>query len=211
MRSRDPSTSGASGRATPSAACRRRRPAPRRSRPRQDRLGDTLTLGSFMRRAARKRVSMHRPWAERELVFDSGHWDIPTSVSGEEGVTLFTTFRDPALRNDVWARSAARTARDRAAHQPSVRSRAGGFPRISVGLPTSRTRLPPTKCTSRRLVSAPPANRRWETADHTSVRRVRRHSRMGHDERRPSSLWSRFPSAPRPPFTVVRDWPASLK
>jgi DNA-binding winged helix-turn-helix (wHTH) protein len=69
---------------------------------------------------------------ERELVFDSGHWDIPTSVSGEEGVTLFTTFRDPALRNDVWIRSAASTARD-------------GAPLISRQFDQGQARLSPNQ------------------------------------------------------------------
>jgi len=54
----------------------------------------------------------HGVGRDRQLVFDSGSWDVPTSVSVEAGITLFTTFRDPTLRNDVWVRSAKGPTRD---------------------------------------------------------------------------------------------------
>jgi eukaryotic-like serine/threonine-protein kinase len=44
--------------------------------------------------------------ADRQLVFDSGQFDMPTSVSADGKLTLFTTVRDPAMRTDVWVRAA---------------------------------------------------------------------------------------------------------
>lgn len=44
--------------------------------------------------------------SDRQLLFNSGQWDMPTSVSTDGKLTLFTTFRDPATRTDVWVRAA---------------------------------------------------------------------------------------------------------
>ncbi len=44
--------------------------------------------------------------ANRQLLFNSGEWDMPTSVSADGRMTLFTTFREPAKRTDVWVRTA---------------------------------------------------------------------------------------------------------
>ena len=43
---------------------------------------------------------------ERQMLFNSGQWDMPTSVSADGKLTLFTTFRDAATRTDVWVRTA---------------------------------------------------------------------------------------------------------
>jgi Tol biopolymer transport system component len=43
---------------------------------------------------------------DRELLFNNGQSDMPTSVSADGKLTLFTTFRDPTKRTDVWVRAA---------------------------------------------------------------------------------------------------------
>jgi eukaryotic-like serine/threonine-protein kinase len=39
---------------------------------------------------------------DRELLFDSGIWDVPTSTTPDGGVTLYSSLRDQAMRSDVW-------------------------------------------------------------------------------------------------------------
>jgi Tol biopolymer transport system component len=39
---------------------------------------------------------------ERELLFDSGIWDVPTSVTPDGRVTLYSSLRDQTMRSDVW-------------------------------------------------------------------------------------------------------------
>ena len=45
-------------------------------------------------------------------MFNSGVWDVPTSIASDASVILYTTLREPALRAEVWVMSAAGTQRD---------------------------------------------------------------------------------------------------
>jgi hypothetical protein len=49
---------------------------------------------------------------ERELLFDSGFWDIPTSASADGSLTLYTAFREPTMRSDVWVHIAGAGSAD---------------------------------------------------------------------------------------------------
>lgn len=50
---------------------------------------------------------------ERELLFNSGFWeDVPTSVSADGSVLLYSTLREPTMRLDVWVRAAQSASAD---------------------------------------------------------------------------------------------------
>jgi DNA-binding winged helix-turn-helix (wHTH) protein/microcompartment protein CcmK/EutM len=47
-------------------------------------------------------IYQQRVGGDRELLFNSGIWDVPTSVTADGALMLFSTFRDPTTRADVW-------------------------------------------------------------------------------------------------------------